>query len=179
MKKSIHVLAFLLILFSCENLTNTNSVEKNISEMINIDSIKKNNDCINKIKSSLLPIETIENLLLNIRDKNSLGFNRVILIFYSEEGEVIHSYHIAILIKNKKTIIKLYKNQEFITLKTVGSLKIDNLYEYFDKIESSRYVLQNRMIIIDADPISLNCFNYININFKDSEKIKNLSFLEI
>lgn len=149
-------------------------------ENFNAESVLKYSDCKSNIDSYGLIKSSIEDLVVEAKKRTSENLNRILLIYYSEDGDVIKNYKTVLLIYNNKkshAITFLNNNKKPLKELRFTDFQIDKLYDYLSKIEVKGTETGYDLMTFDFDPTDIKC-QYYYLKYEDGDKIKSLSFLK-
>ncbi len=161
------------IVIGCNGKAQTKDKELVWLDDINSKSILENAECKNKVVPS--EAENIDSFIAKLKKNFNSGFQRVILMFYVEGGEVIDFYSIAILLNGKEAELALYKD-DLKQTKTLYDFDIKGFYKELSLIEEEEKIVSRELLLIDFEKKDIQCSFFENIKKVKGQRIKKLDF---
>lgn len=171
----IALVAFIALSSGCKGKAQNKEKELIWLDDINSESILKNTECKEKIIPS--EVENIDTFITELKSNFNNGFDKIILMFYIEGGEIIEFYSVAVLVNEEGAELALYKDGIKNT-KTLPAFDINRFYTYLSIIEEEEIVVKRKLLVIDVGKEDVKCSSYKNIKKEKGQQIKELTFLK-
>jgi len=178
--RNIHQIILLVlctIFLNCRD-KNTNRPEYKL-ENFSVENILKYSDCKNNMASYGLIKSSMEDLIVEAKKRKAENLKRILLIYYSEDGDVIRNYKTILLIyNNNKSHAITFLNSDKKPLKElmIDDFQIDKFYDYMSKIEVKGDETGYDLMTFAFSPTDIKC-NFYYLKYEDGDKIKSLSFI--
>ncbi|WP_411030422.1 hypothetical protein [Spongiimicrobium sp. 3-5] len=129
-------------------------------------------------ENQIIDIESfnIDAFLRELKKHHTAKINKAILMFYTEGGEVINFYSIAILVLNEEAKISIYKDGQQLESKLVNKYSERQFNSFFTSIEETEAFNQRKLLVINLQKDSVMCSSYKNLKRISGDKLKKLSF---
>lgn len=148
--------------------------KKNTPSSINLKPLKESSECSNALESFGISNNSLEEFINSINFRFSDN-EKIILLLYSEEGEVINTYRSAFVFNNKNLDIATSVNNSELELKHIKNVNEKEFYDFFISIEDVNAPRMNKALVIDYNTSNSKCSFYRGIKSSSSTRIKELN----
>lgn len=171
-----YIILLTVILFcSCNRIKTSGSLN---TEPLDVKEALNSNECMKAIKSAGYTEEYVEKILDKIKNENVSSADEIILMLYSEEGEVINNFSVVLFFNDTLCKVVLYiKNKNAKTIE-VEPLKANQLIDYLKEGFQNDKPYPNQLLVLDFKPKDVSCLFTRNLPSYLATEIKELSIFD-
>src|SRR5699024_4055684 len=145
---------------------------------LDIKEVLNSNGCTKNIKSAGYTEESVDKILDKIKNDNVSSADEIILILYSEEGEVINNFSVVLFFNDTVCKMILYINNKNVKSLVVEPFKANHLIDYLKENFQNDKPYPNQLLILNLEPKEVSCLFTRNLPPYLATEIKELSIID-
>lgn len=165
-----------LFVISCKQRINEDST-LTMNE-VSYEKMKENSSCEKLMLTFGITHSNVNDFISNLKEENLVNeFNRLILLFYSQEGEVIQYKQYGVFInKEKEPTVASFSNLKFEKSISIKNFDSENLFKKLNI--NSNESTRRKVFVYDINSDNISCSSYFDIDFNISKELKTLTIFD-
>jgi hypothetical protein len=168
MYKLLPIVTLVFLIVGCNTIKKEQKVTLNEQQIDSL-SFFQDTECKDKIAEFGVTKKTIIKYVSEVTTNND-GIEKMILLFYKEEGEVINLYKNAIIKQRDKTKVIYSLNDGGMKTEEIKSEFVLN--SFLEKIEEQDIPTNKDILIIEVEKENSNCILFKNIKALETSSNK-------